>query len=386
MPNWGPVTVSNGPGAATPDSRSVLVQHFGPFLPGAVNRISGTEHVTFTGGRSDATYAIVWIAYAGNGDIIESTEVASLRLTTQDSSWNRNVPLGATDVDIRFLSALYAGQTQTAVVSGTYDAGTFCAFGTRAKTVAAGTILLTTDNIAEVLASRGYSWLGIAFQTLIGLVVDVSGLCGVGPPQVPELNVGLLSASNDEKMAILRRILWDELCECVPGAPTPDPYPSYAPTEPTSWPTAPVFPCDPADLCATLEQLRADLNSLMGTASATKTLLELVQRYELPFAYIRGAEHSGLTDQGSFAVSRLVGLDLDISARPATGLVLRGNPPYYWDLGWVAISDANGMIEEKRVTRDSMLWLPRLMPTALTFSWDLFAGVVMTATELQAEP
>lgn len=386
MPSWGPVTVSNGPGSATPDSRSVLVQHFGPFLPGDINRISGTEHVTFTGGRSDATYAIVWIAYAGNGDIIESTEVVSLRLTTADSSWNRNVPLSATAVDIRFLSSLYAGQTQTAVVSGTYDAGTFCAFGTRAKTAAATTMVLTTDNIAEILASRGYAWLGIAFQTLVGLVVDVSGMCGVGPPQVPELNVGLLSASNDEKLTILKRILWDEFCECVPGAPTPDPYPVYTPTEPTSWPAAPTFACDPADLCAAIMAMRADLNALMGTAAATKTLVEILQRYELPFAYVRGAQHSGLTGQGSFQVSRLVGLDLDISARPTTGLVLRGNPPYYWDLGWVSISDSAGMIEEKRVTRDSMLWFPRLMPTALTFSWDLFDGVVLNATELQAEP
>lgn len=386
MPNWGPVTVSNGPGSATPDSRSVLVQHFGPFLPGAVNRISGTEHVTFTGGRSDATYAIVWIAYAADGDIIESTEVVSLRLTTADSSWNRNVPLGATDIDIRFLSALYAGQTQTAIVSGTYDAGSFCAFGTRSKASSTGTLVLTADNIAEVLATRGYSWLGIAFQALVGLVIDVPSLCGVGPPQVPELNVGLLSASNEEKLQILKRVLWDEFCECVPGAPTPDPYPLYAPTEPTSWPAAPVFPCDPADLCAALEAIRADLNSLMGTAAATKTLVELVQRYELPFAYIRGAQHSALTAQGSFAVSRLVGIDLDITARPATGLTLRGNPPYHWDLGWVSISDTNGMIEEKRVTRDSMLWLPRLMATAIAFSWDLFDGVVLNATELQAEP
>lgn len=386
MPSWGPVTVSNGPGAATPDNRAVVAQHFGPFLPGAISRISGTDHVTATGGRTDARYAITWLARAADGDVIETVELVSLRLTTIESSWNRNVPLGATDIDIIFESALYAGQTQTATISGTYDAGTFCAFGTRAKTPAATTVLLTTDNIAEILVARGYPWLGIAFQTLVGLVVDVPALCGVGPPQVPELSSGLLSASNDEKMNILKRILWDEFCECVPGSPTPDAYPLYTPTEPTAWPAAPTFPCDPADLCAALEAIRADLNALMGTAAATKTLVELVQRYELPFAYIRGAQHSGLIGQGSFAVSRLVGLDLDISARPTPGLELRGNPPYLWDMGWVSISDTNGMIEEKRVTRDSMLWLPRLMATALTFSWDLFDGVVLDVAELQAEP
>jgi hypothetical protein len=203
---------------------------------------------------------------------------------------------------------------------------------------------------------------------------------------VPALNTSLLEASTDELLQVFKRVAWDQFCECVPGAPTPTPYPPYEPTQPTSWPTAPTFPCDPADLCASISQIRAQLNALVGTVASMKTVVELTQRYGLPFAYIHGAAHSGLTGQGSFAVSRLVGLDIDITAMPPDTLRLRGNPEYLFDMGWLSISDANGMLEEKRLTREALLWLPRLMPTALTFAWDLFVGVQMRVTELQAEP
>ena len=386
MVNWGPVTYTVGPGTQTPDSRSATIWDTGQFPVGSILRFSGTSTTTFAGGRSDAVYENHWTAFAANGDVIEDLILVQSRLTTSEVSWNRNVPSGATRVLIVFYGSLYQGQTMTGTSSGTYDAGTFCQFGTHAKTGAANTIVLTTDNIAELLAARGLGWLAIAFQVLAGYVLDVTGLCGLGPPQVPAINTSLLQASFDEVLTVFKRAAWDQFCECVPGTPTPIQYPPYNPTQPTSWPTAPTFPCDPADLCSSISQMRADLNALVGTAAAVKTLVELLQRYELPFAYIRGATHSGLTGTNEFAVSRLVGVDVDVTARPTDGLVLEGNPPYVWNLGWLAIVDDSGMLEEKRLTRDSMLWLPRLMPTALRFNYALNPGVTIRVTELEAEP
>lgn len=386
MPNWGPVTASVGPGTVTPDTEKSLLQRFGPFLPGDITRVSGSVNTTFSGGRSDAFWFIEWVAYAANGDVIEDLDIVAFRLTTSAASFNRNVPLGATRVDVLFKGALYAGQTMSTTGSGTYDAGTFCQFGTRARTGVQSTLVLTTDNIAELLVARGLGWLGIAFQVLAGVTLDVTGLCGVGPPQVPTINTSLLEASVDELLAVFRRVAWDNFCECVPGAPSPTPYPPFEPAQPTSWPSAPTFPCDPANLCASISSIRADLNALVGSVAATKTLVELLQRYELPFAYIRGAAHSGISGTGQFAISRLVGVDVDITAKPADTRVIRGNPEYLIDMGWLSIEDDSGMLEEKRLTRDSMLWLPRLMPTALRFNYDLFGGVTIRVTELAAEP
>jgi len=312
--------------------------------------------------------------------------MATFRLTTTQCSFNQSFGAEIVRVVITFGSALYAGQSMTCTASGTYDSGTFCAFGTRPRSGVSSTIVLTTDNIAELLVSRGFGWLGIAFQTLAGLVIDVAGLCGVGPPQVPQINTSLLEASMDERLLVFKRILWDNFCECVPGAPSPTPYPPYASPEPVTWPVAPTFPCDPADLCASLEAIRSDLNALIGTVAAQKTLVELLQRYSLPFAYISGAAHSNLTGEGTFQVSRLVGMQITATAIPPTQRALRGNPPYLLDLGWLSITDANGMLEEKRLTRQFLLWLPRLMPTALHFNYDLFDGVTVRAVELQAEP
>lgn len=386
MPNWGPVSVSNGPGAFTPEGRRVTLQTFGPFLPGEVTRVSGTAIVSFAGGRSDAFWDLQWDAYAPNGDLIETVKLAQFRLTTSEASFNRNVPLGATLVTVSFGSALYASQTQTCVGTGTYDAGTFCQFGTRKKTTAQFTVVLTAEFIITALTAPELLWLAPAFSVLAGIAIDITGLCGVGPPQVPQLNTSLLDATIDEKLTVFKRILWDQACECVPGAPTPQPYPPYQPSQPGGWPATPTFPCDPADLCASISQMKATLNALVGSVAATRTLVELLQRYGLPMAYIRGATHSDLTGDGSFAVSRLVGLDVDITTKPPNTRVVRGNPPYQWDMGWLSISDAGGMLDEKRLTRDSMLWLPHFMPTALTFSWDLFDGVVVRVTELEAEP
>jgi len=79
-------------------------------------------------------------------------------------------------------------------------------------------------------------------------------------------------------------------------------------------------------------------------------------------------------------------MQITATAIPPTQRALRGNPPYLLDLGWLSITDANGMLEEKRLTRQFLLWLPRLMPTALHFNYDLFDGVTVRAVELQAEP
>jgi hypothetical protein len=124
----------------------------------------------------------------------------------------------------------------------------------------------------------------------------------------------------------------------------------------------------------------------VGLLSSIYQLLTTVQRYKAPFAYIRGATHSGVSGTGATAISRLIGYQLVVTARPGAHRVSGGNPSYIYDLGWVSVSDADGMIEEKRLTRDSMLWFPQLGQLATSFNYFLQSGVTISWTELQPEP
>lgn len=97
--------------------------------------------------------------------------------------------------------------------------------------------------------------------------------------------------------------------------------------------------------------------------------------------YTKGTVHTGLTGSSSLTVSKLAGVQVVITAQPSTK-VEAGNPPYIFDMGWLSILTGDGMIEERRLTRSQQLWLPSLMPLAVSFGYYLNPGVVATITEL----
>jgi hypothetical protein len=114
--------------------------------------------------------------------------------------------------------------------------------------------------------------------------------------------------------------------------------------------------------------------------------VNLLQRYRLPFAYIAGASHSALSGQGSFAISRLLGMKAHLTTIPASYGVAVGTPDYHFDLGWMSILTGDGFINEQRITAGDQLWQPELFAEAVTFGYSLNPGVVATFTELEAEP
>lgn len=185
---------------------------------------------------------------------------------------------------------------------------------------------------------------------------------------------------------MLRAIAWPNLCECVPGTPSPTPFPVPAPPIPSGWPSAPVFTCTNLDVCATLVQLQQQVSALAGTVGDVLELVTLQQRYSLPMAYLRGATHSSLSGTGQFATSRLLGIEASSVFDPAAHVQKFGNPEYIFDLGWMAIGDSNGMLDETRLTRANQLWLPPKMPAASQFLYALDPGVTVSFTELEAEP
>jgi hypothetical protein len=229
-------------------------------------------------------------------------------------------------------------------------------------------------------------WLAPIFTAFYFSTFNAQELCGTGPPPMPTIDLSTLSSSVATVQQLLNVIAWPNVCECVPGTPTPIPYPPPSATQPVGWPTQPTFSCQNVDVCATLIAMQKQLAAIAQTVGADLGLTTLIQRYNLPFAYIRGAVHSNLSGAGSFAVTRLVGLEIEVTAADESHRHLMGTPPYIWNLGWLSVSDGDGMLQEQRITVDKRVWLPPSMDLCTLVGYSVGPGTTLRITELEAEP
>lgn len=194
----------------------------------------------------------------------------------------------------------------------------------------------------------------------------------------PYRRVGFHVSSGNTGRTLSVTDIYSNVDSCFAPVATDPPAPVTYVQPPTLTPPAPQTGCTLDTVCAELFRIEQKINSALATAT-------LLQRWELPFGYMLGAVHSGLTGSGSFAVSRVLGLLLTLTTPPPGGRVLPGNPPYVWDAGWVSINDTSGMLEEKRVTRSGYVWLPGAAALATSFNYALDPGVVLRVQELEAE-
>jgi hypothetical protein len=138
--------------------------------------------------------------------------------------------------------------------------------------------------------------------------------------------------------------------------------------------------------CGADPVLMALINQLLELCQRTREDVTLIQRYALPFAYVRGPSISGLTGTGSMALGRSVGLLIDVLGFPAANKQMLGEPPYIFDLGWVSALTPDGLVDEIRLTREHTTWLSKLIPSADLVGWGLRDSVQIRITELHAEP
>lgn len=130
-------------------------------------------------------------------------------------------------------------------------------------------------------------------------------------------------------------------------------------------------PCCPPDplLVQLLVQIKGELDELLSRGTGAT-------------GYARGTAHSGLRGTGSLSVSRVAGILVEVSSGVPTNPVLGGNPPYMWDLGFITMLTADGMILERRLTRSAQLWLDASWALATQVGYFLNPGVAVTITEL----
>jgi hypothetical protein len=261
----------------------------------------------------------------------------------------------------------------------------YCIYGTQKIPGQSGAILITQEFLQAVADKINLKWAIDLFKPFVGSYVPTDDICGSAPPVWDEIKTHWMTFPPTIPVEVLYAFIWPVICQCIPGEQSTTQYPPPNWTKPPDFPDPPIYQPNPSNPCLDITEIRYKLDVLLNQGSGDGGLTKLLQRYLLPFAYVSGARHTALRGTGSVAISRLVGFRVEIIQRAYATHEVGGNPVYLWDQGWISVSDPNGMIEERRLTRDSEVWLPRLAPTALYFNYFLKDGCIATFTELEAE-
>lgn len=260
-----------------------------------------------------------------------------------------------------------------------------CQYGTRKIAGQPVSTIVTDALVTALLVGTDQEWLIPILIPLLGTTLNVDQLCQTLPPPVPTLDPSVVFQTYRYTFPILANVVWNLFCECTPGATTPTPNPPYTPARPAGTPDNITYVINPTNPCYDFPEVRRKLDEILRIVGVDLKTDTLMQRYSTPFATIRGATHSGLAGYGSFAISDLIGVQITITSRNP-GRELEGAPQYVWDLGWASCMDGNGFIQERRITRDVEVWMPRNFQEATTFGYMFKEGVVASVTELEAEP
>lgn len=130
-------------------------------------------------------------------------------------------------------------------------------------------------------------------------------------------------------------------------------------------------PPDPAVL-----QLLQQLNSLTT----------LIQRQAVPFAYVPGTTHSGLSGSGELTVAGLLGAKISPTSIPSYAGIAAGDPDTYWLESWINWGNADGWTSREWLRTAPYLSLPPLAGQFTKLGYSLAPGLVVDITELKREP
>jgi len=127
-------------------------------------------------------------------------------------------------------------------------------------------------------------------------------------------------------------------------------------------------------------------NATQASLDAILNLVTLIQRQVSPFGYVYGANHTGLSGHGSFAVSDLLGVSVDVTTLPASYCQATGTPTELFGLGFVTLGTADGYETSHRIDHDGSLVLPYAAGAFTLVGYSLSPGVVVSIRELTREP
>jgi hypothetical protein len=132
--------------------------------------------------------------------------------------------------------------------------------------------------------------------------------------------------------------------------------------------------------------MQRQLGAIQNQLLEIKGVTVATQRYGVPFGYQHATAHRALSGEGTFAVDRLLGLQIIISQIPSGAKVIDSQPDYIWDAGWISVSSPDGMLQQRRVARQQMTWLPPAMQDATLVGYHVTPGFNFDVVELGPEP
>lgn len=131
--------------------------------------------------------------------------------------------------------------------------------------------------------------------------------------------------------------------------------------------------------CCTDSTVIAQLDSIL-------TLVTLIQRQAVPFAYVDGAAHTLLSGNGELTLAGVLGARVDITTLPGRAGRADGDPVTLFDLGWIAWGDTTGFRDREFIRRETQLSLPAAPGVFTRIGYTLAPDVVATITEILREP
>jgi hypothetical protein len=128
------------------------------------------------------------------------------------------------------------------------------------------------------------------------------------------------------------------------------------------------------------------LTDVSGGLQELRELVTLIQRQEVPFGFVDGTPHPGLTGEGQLTVSGLLGIRVDLTTIPAYVGRIDGTPTVYFDVGYVALGTTTGFQRRDIIRHDpQFIWSGEAgLFTRVGYTFP--PGVVATITELLREP
>jgi len=116
-------------------------------------------------------------------------------------------------------------------------------------------------------------------------------------------------------------------------------------------------------------------------------LATLIQRQAVPFAYVPGDAHVGISGTGELAVQGLIGARVVVTDTLGGTIGSdEGNPDFQWGLGWINWGTVDGYLARERLESNTTLSLPWACGAYTRLAYSLAPGVEVTIVELEREP
>jgi hypothetical protein len=142
--------------------------------------------------------------------------------------------------------------------------------------------------------------------------------------------------------------------------------------------------CDNNDICSTLNTIQRTLAGLALNVSYARRDIQIIQRQNVPFAYIPNVAFSALSGSGELAVSDILGLSVQSTTVPSTLSLISADPLEYRFLGRISLGTPDGWLRQVMISHNPHLVLP-IDGTVTRIGYSLAAGVVATIQTFKAE-